>query len=49
MDVRTKTLKIMSAMEQGRVGPLVDAMHDDVAWQWRGDAQWSRSFTGNRS
>ena len=40
--------EIMSAMEQGRVGPLLDAMHDDVVWHWRGAAQWSRSFTGRQ-
>ena len=27
---------IMSSMSQGRVGPLFDAMAEDVTWRWMG-------------
>jgi hypothetical protein len=27
---------IMSSMSQGRVGPLFDAMAEDVSWRWMG-------------
>jgi ketosteroid isomerase-like protein len=37
---------VMNAMSQGRVGPLLALMADDVTWRWMGVAQWSRTFTG---
>ncbi|MDT5029396.1 MAG: uncharacterized protein QOE61_5822 [Micromonosporaceae bacterium] len=39
---------IMSSMSQGRVGPLFDAMAEDVTWRWMGVSQWSRTFEGKQ-
>ena len=39
---------IMSSMSQGRVGPLFDAMAEDVSWRWMGVSQWSRTFEGKQ-
>jgi hypothetical protein len=33
-------------MSQGRVGPLFDAMVENVTWRWMGVGQWSRTFEG---
>jgi hypothetical protein len=38
----------MSSMSQGRVGPLFDAMAEDVTWRWMGVSQWSRTFEGKQ-
>ena len=38
----------MDAMSQGQVGPLFEAMADDVTWQWMGVGQWSRAFEGKQ-
>src|SRR5215471_9281609 len=46
---RTQVEDIMTAMAQGRVRPLFDAMADDVTWRWMGVRQWSRSFQGKQS
>jgi uncharacterized protein len=40
---------IMHAMSQGRIGPLFDAMADDVTWRWMGVRQWSRTLEGKRT
>jgi hypothetical protein len=40
---------IMSAMSEGRVRPLFDAMAEDVTWRWMGVKQWTRSFNGKQT
>jgi len=32
----------------GRVGPLVEAMAENVTWRWMGVSQWSRTFEGKQ-
>lgn len=49
VDYRARVENIMRAMAQGRVGPLFDAMAEDVTWRWMGVKQWSRSFEGKQS
>jgi uncharacterized protein len=49
VDYRALVENIMSAMAQGRVRPLFDAMAEDVRWRWMGVTQWSRSFEGKQS
>lgn len=39
----------MRAMAHGRVGPLFDAMAEDVTWRWMGVDQWSRTFEGKQT
>jgi uncharacterized protein len=48
-DHRARVENIMGAMARGRVGPLFDAMADDVTWRWMGVKQWSRAFEGKQS
>ena len=48
MDDKQRVLEIMGAMSQGYVAPLLDAMADDVTWQWMGVNQWSRTFEGKQ-
>lgn len=49
VDLKAHTMHIMAAMTQGRVGPLFDAMADEVTWRWMGTKQWSRTFTGKQA
>src|SRR5262245_60317296 len=49
IDYRARVEDIMSAMAQGRVRPLFDAIAEDVTWRWMGVSQWSRSFEGKQS
>jgi|GEM_PF-7040844 len=44
MDHKLRVQGVMDAMSQGRVGPLFDAMAEDVTWRWMGVSQWSRTF-----
>lgn len=48
MDPKERMRDIMSSMSQGRVGPLFDAMAEDVTWRWMGVSQWSRTFEGKQ-
>ena len=48
MDPKERMRDIMSSMSQGRVGPLFDAMAEDVSWRWMGVSQWSRTFEGKQ-
>jgi uncharacterized protein len=48
MDPKERMRDIMSSMSQGRVGPLLDAMAEDVTWRWMGVSQWSRTFEGKQ-
>lgn len=48
MDPKKRVRDIMSSMSQGRVGPLFDAMAEDVTWRWMGVRQWSRTFEGKQ-
>ena len=48
MDPKERMRDIMSSMSQGRVGPLFDAMAEDVTWRWMGASQWSRTFEGKQ-
>jgi len=49
MDHKARMRDIMAAMAQSRVGPLFDAMADDVTWRWMGVRQWSRTFEGKQA
>ena len=49
VDHRARVEDIMSAMAEGRVRPLFDAMAEDVTWRWMGVKQWSRAFEGKQS
>ena len=49
MDHRQRVQDVMGAMAQGRVGPLLEAMAEDVTWRWMGVHQWSRSFEGKQT
>lgn len=48
MDPRQRVTDIMGAMSEGRVGPLFDAMDENVTWRWMGVIQWSRKFEGKQ-
>jgi uncharacterized protein len=48
MDDKQRVLEVMVAMSQGYVTPLLDAMAEDVTWQWMGVNQWSRTFEGKQ-
>ncbi|MDX6233832.1 MAG: uncharacterized protein QOH68_2909 [Nocardioidaceae bacterium] len=48
MDHKVRVQEVMDAMSQGRVGPLFDAMAEDVTWRWMGVSQWSRTFEGKQ-
>jgi hypothetical protein len=39
----------LGAMSQGQVGPLFEAMAEDVTWHWMGVSRWSRSFEGKQT
>jgi uncharacterized protein len=48
MDLKVRVQEVMDAMSQGRVGPLFDAMAEDVTWRWMGVGKWSRTFEGKQ-
>jgi uncharacterized protein len=48
MDPKERIREIMAAMSHGRVGPLVEAMAENVTWRWMGVSQWSRTFEGKQ-
>ena len=48
MVLKLRVQEVMDAMSQGRVGPLFDAMAEDVTWRWMGVNQWSRTFEGKQ-
>ncbi|MDZ5620899.1 nuclear transport factor 2 family protein [Nocardioides sp. HM23] len=48
MDHKQRMLEAMGAMAEGRVGPLLEAMAEDVTWRWMGVDQWSRTFEGKQ-
>jgi hypothetical protein len=39
MDPKERMRDIMGSMSQGSVGPLFDAMAEDVTWRWMGVSQ----------
>ena len=49
MTSKRRVSDIMSAMSEGRVRPLFDAMAEDVTWRWMGVKQWTRSFNGKQT
>ena len=49
MDIKQRVREIMDAMSHGRVGPLFDAMDEDVTWRWMGVNTWSRTFEGKQT
>lgn len=40
---------VFSAMSQGNIEPLIDAMADDMRWTWMGTGRWSHTFEGKDS
>ena len=49
MDIKQRVREVMVAMSQGRVGPLFDAMAEDVTWRWMGVNNWSQTFEGKQT
>jgi ketosteroid isomerase-like protein len=49
MDNKQRAREVMVAMSQGRVGPLLEAMAEDVTWHWMGVNRWSRTFEGKQT
>ena len=49
VEIKQRVRDVMVAMSQGRVGPLFDAMAEDVTWRWMGVDQWSRTFEGKQA
>ena len=49
MGHKQRVREIMDATSQGRVGPLFDAMAEDVTWRWMGVNQWSSAFEGKQT
>jgi ketosteroid isomerase-like protein len=49
MDIKRRVREVMVAMSQGRVGPLFDAMAEDVTWRWMGVNKWSQTFEGKQT
>ena len=47
--IKQRVQDVMSAMSHGRVGPLLEAMAEDVTWRWMGVEQWSRTFEGKQT
>lgn len=43
---RRRMQEILAAMSAGDLGPLFDAMADDIEWSWMGVDAWSRTFRG---
>jgi len=48
VDHKMRVQEIVNEMSQGRIGPLFDAMAEDVTWRWMGLSQWSRTFEGKQ-
>lgn len=40
---------IFSELSEGNLGPLFEAMADDVQWTWMGTMRWSKTFKGKES
>jgi ketosteroid isomerase-like protein len=40
---------IFSELSEGNLGPLVEAMAEDVQWTWMGTTRWSKTFKGKES
>jgi hypothetical protein len=38
--------RIFAELSNGNDKPFLDAMADDMKWQWMGSGQWSRTFDG---
>src|SRR5260221_14697704 len=36
----------MESLSRGSARPLIDAMAEDVTWQWMGVNRWSKTFVG---
>jgi hypothetical protein len=49
MDNEQRVRGVMVAMSPGRVGPLFEAMAEDVTWHWMGVNGWSRTFEGKQT
>jgi ketosteroid isomerase-like protein len=49
MDNKQRVQYVMSVMSQGRIGPLFEAMAENVTWRWMGVSQWSRTFEGKQA
>ena len=40
--------KIFTELSNGNDTPLLDAMSEDMQWNWMGSGQWSKSFVGKK-
>jgi uncharacterized protein len=40
---------ILAEMSQGNLGPLVEAMAEDMRWTWMGTGRWAHTFEGKSS
>ena len=46
IDNKQHMQEIFSAMAAGTLGPLFEAMAEDMQWRWMGTDQWSHTFEG---
>ena len=40
---------IFSELEKGNDRPFVDAMAEDMRWNWMGSGRWGKSFVGKKT
>ena len=38
--------EIFTSLSQGNDEPFLEAMADEMTWNWKGSGQWSKSFVG---
>jgi uncharacterized protein len=46
IDNKQRMQEIFTAMSNGTLEPLFDAMAEDMTWSWMGTDQWSHTFKG---
>jgi ketosteroid isomerase-like protein len=46
VDHKPRVQDVMRELSEGRVGPLLALMAENVTWRWMGVGQWSRTFEG---
>ena len=49
MENKERVQQVMDAMARADLGPLFDAMADDVSWRWMGVSAWSKVFAGKQA
>jgi len=49
IDNKQRMQEIFSAMSNGTLEPLFEAMAEDMKWSWMGTDQWSHTFEGKEA